>query len=123
MKDIFRDGTSHASVCPQSYLTSHILVVLLIQKLCIYLQWVRWILGVGLAGKQYVIVTMDETHVSQLTTGDKGMVPHKDMVRQEPIKRLARKIDRTEGKHHCWLVSATMHRCDRNFHRCSCRAT
>ena len=58
----------------------------------------RWILGVGLAGKQYVIVNMDETHVSQLTTGDKGTVPHNDMVRQESIKRLARKIDRTEGK-------------------------
>ena len=75
-------GAGDASVCSQSYLPSHILVVLLIQKVCIYLQWVRWILGVGLAGKQYVIVNLDETHVSQLSTGDKDTVPHKDVVHQ-----------------------------------------
>jgi hypothetical protein len=57
-----------------------------------------WLFNVGLAGKDFVMLNMDETNLSQVDAVKKGMVPHKSVLRCEKIRSAPRVVDRTNTR-------------------------
>jgi hypothetical protein len=68
-----------------------------VNKVATFLAWMCWLLSVGLAGKEFVILNMDETNLSQVDTAKKGTVPNKLVLQHEKICASPRIVDRTNS--------------------------
>jgi hypothetical protein len=69
-----------------------------VNKVVTFLAWICWLLNVGLAGKEFVILNMDETNLSQVDTSKKGTVPNKLVLQHEKIRAAPRVVDRTNSR-------------------------
>jgi hypothetical protein len=78
--------------------TEYASVVLDLIKVVAFLSWMSWLLNVGLTGKEYVLVNMDETNLSYVDASKKGTVPNKLVLQHEQIRVAPRVVDRTNSR-------------------------
>jgi hypothetical protein len=69
-----------------------------VHKVVTFLGWMCWLLNVGLAGKEFVTLNMDETNLSQVHTMKKGTVPNKLVIRHEKIRAAPIAVDRAHSR-------------------------
>jgi hypothetical protein len=72
--------------------------VLGVHKVLTFLGWMCWLLNVGLAGKEFVTLNMDETNLSQVHALKKGTVPNKLVIRHEKIRAAPIVVDRAHSR-------------------------